>query len=270
MIRIFDYEVELKLIIEPIIYIIIGFLIYQIIKRVISKAVSAKSNLKSSQKQRVNALKTLVVTIIRYIVVILVFLAVLSVFGVNVKSILAGLGIGTAIIGLAFKDLATDLIAGFFIITEGSYELGDIIEVDNFMGEVIFLGLRTTRIRDYKGAVKIMSNRHMDNVINYSNNNYLAMVDVEIAYEVDQDLIDKTFDKLFKDLNGKVPNALGDLELWPTRNLGESGVSYRVVVEAKVMEHYATERFLRKEIKKAFDKAGIKIPYKQIEVHNGK
>ena len=148
MINIFGYEIELRLIIEPVIYIIIGVLIYQLIKRIVNKAVNRKTNLKTSQKQRVNALKTLVVTMIRYIVITLVFLAVLSVFGVNVKSILAGLGIGTAIIGLAFKDLATDLIAGFFIITEGSYELGDIIEVDNFMGEVIFLGLRTTRIRD--------------------------------------------------------------------------------------------------------------------------
>jgi small-conductance mechanosensitive channel len=36
------------------------------------------------------------------------------------------------------------------------------------------------------------------------------------------------------------------------------------------MKHIVTERILRKEIKKAFDKAGVKIPYTQIEVHNGK
>ena len=183
---------------------------------------------------------------------------------------MAGLGIGTAIIGLAFQDLAKDLIAGFSIITEGEYEIGDTIEYEGFMGEVVFIGLRTTRIRNFKGATKIIANHYMDNIINYSVNNSLAVVDVSIAYEIKEDLIDKTFKELCKKLNGKLEYATKDIEVWGVNDLADSAVVYRVVVETKPMKHIATERILRKEIKKAFDEAGVKIPYTQIEVHNGK
>ena len=64
--------------------------------------------------------------------------------------------------------------------------------------------------------------------------------------------------------------ATKDLELWGVTELGDSGVTYRVAVETQPMKQFITERYLRKEIKKAFDEVGIKIPYTQIEVHNGK
>lgn len=262
--------IDLKIIILPIIYIVIGVVIFRIIKKIIQKAINNKRNLKITQKQRVQTLSILIINIIKYLIVIFVSLAILSLYGINVKSILAGLGIGTAIIGLAFQDLAKDLIAGFSIITEGEYEIGDTIEIDGFMGEVVFIGLRTTRIRNIKGATKIVANHYMDNIINYSLNNSLAIVDVSIAYECESKKIEEAFQKLFDKWNGKLEFATKDLELWGVNELGDSGVIYRIAVETKPMKQFATERFLRKEIKKVFDEAGIKIPYTQIEVHNGK
>ena len=269
MIDLFGIEIELALIIIPIIYIVVGVIVFKTLKRLFLKVIERK-NLKASQKQRVRTLMTLIVNIIKYLIIIFVILAIVSIWGINVKSILTGLGIGTAIIGLAFKDLATDLIAGFTIITEGEYELGDTIEVDGFMGEVVFIGLRTTRIRDFKGATKIIANHYMDNIINYSVNNSLAVVDISIAYECSEELIEKTFDNIFKKLNGKVPHAVGDLELWGVNELADSAVVYRVVVETEPMQQYAVQRYLRKELKKGLDEAKVKIPYNQIEVHNGK
>lgn len=269
-INVLGYTINLKLIILPIVYIIIGIIVFSIIKSIIKKATIRRKILKASQRQRVETLTTVLVNIIKYIIVILVLIAILSVFGINVKSILAGLGITTALIGLAFQDLAKDLIAGFTIITEGEYEIGDTIEYDGFIGEVVFIGLRTTRIRNFKGATKIIANHYMDNIINYSENNSLAIVDVLIAYETNEEKIEKTFNKVFEEIQPKLEFATKDIELWGVNDLADSGVIYRVAVETKPMKHIVTERILRKEIKKAFDKAGIKIPYTQIEVHNGK
>ncbi len=262
--------IDLKLIILPIVYIIIGMIIFAIKKKIVLKATIKNKTLKVTQKQRVKTLSTLLLNIIKYIIVILVVLAIISLFGFKVGSILAGLGIGTAIIGLAFQDLAKDLIAGFSIITEGEYEIGDTIEIDGFMGEVTFIGLRTTRIRNFKGATKIIANHYMDNIINYSDNNSLAVVDVSIAYEVKEELIEKAFKNLEEKLNGKLEYATKDIEVWGVHELSDSAVVYRVVVETKPMKHIITERILRKEIKKTFDEVGVKIPYTQIEVHNGK
>lgn len=270
MLNFIGITINLKRIISPIVYIIVGIVIFRILKNLIEKATSNKKNLKADQKQKINTAKTLMINIIKYTTSIFVALAILSEFGINVKSILTGLGIGTALIGLAFQDLAKDLIAGFSIITEGAYEIGDTIEIDGFMGEVVFIGLRTTRIRNFKGATKIIANHYMDNLINYSNNNSLAVVDVSVAYECKEETVEKAFNEMFSKLNGNIPHATKDLELWGVNELSDSAVVYRIAVETEPMKQFATERYLKKEIKKTLDNSKIKIPYQQIEVHNGK
>lgn len=268
MLKILGLDIPLKSILLIIENLSIGIIVFYFIKRLIKRILN-KKNLKASQKSRIQTFSMVLINITKYIIVTLVSLSILSIFGVNVKSVLTGLGIGTAIISLAFQDIAKDLIAGVAIITEGSYEIGDTIEIDGFLGEVVFIGLRTTRIRNFKGATKIISNRYMDNIINYSNNNSLAVVDVSIAYECKEEYIEETFNKLFKKLNGTIPDATKDIECWGVNSLDSSGVIYRIVVETKPMKHFAVERYLKKEIKKALDEANIKIPYNQIEVHNG-
>lgn len=270
MINLLGISFNIKLIIYPIIYIILGVLVFKITKNIIDKSSIMNKNLKAMQLQRINTLKILFTNLLKYLIVIFVVLSILSLYGLNVKSLITGLGIGTAIIGLAFQDLAKDLIAGISIITEGSYEIGDIIEVDGFRGEVIFIGLRTTRIKDYKGATKIIANHFMNNIINYSESNSLAVVDVSIAYECKEENIEEAFKKLFENIKGKIPFAVKEPELWGVNELSDSSVIYRIVVETEPAKNFSTERFLRKEIKKTFDNAKIKIPYQQIEVHNGK
>ena len=80
----------------------------------------------------------------------------------------------------------------------------------------------------------------------------------------------KIDDELFDELEGKIPFATKRPEVWGVNDLAASSVIYRVAVETEPAKHFVTERFLRKEIKKAFDKSHIKIPYTQVEVHNGK
>ena len=188
----------------------------------------------------------------------------------NVTSLVAGLGVTTAIIGLAFQDLAKDLIAGVSIITEAQYEVGDTIEVDGFMGEVEFIGLKTTRIKNYKGATKIIANRYMDNLINYSIHNSLAIVDVSVDYDQKYENVEKVLNQLIEDLEGTIENVTGKIQILGINSLDDSAVTYRITVETKPMQHFVVERLLRKEIKEAFQKAKIKIPFPQIEVHHGK
>ena len=106
--------------------------------------------------------------------------------------------------------------------------------------------------------------------VSFLNNNSLAIVDVSISYETNETEIDEAFKSLFNRIKGKIPNAVSEPQLWGVQELSDSSVIYRVVVETKPTEYFATERYLRREIKKEFDKKKIKIPYTQIEVHNGK
>ncbi len=272
MFKLFDLiTIDIKQIILPIIYIVIGIIVYGFTRKIINKAIKVdKTSLKTHQKQRAQTLKILVLNIIKYVIVIIVILAILATFNINVRSIVAGLGITTAIIGLAFQDLAKDLIAGFSIITENQYEVGDTIEIDGFVGEVVFLGLKTTQIRDYKGATKIIANHNMDKLINYSLHNSLAVVDVMVDYQHNPEDIEKILNDLGKDLEGSIPDVTGKLEVWGIDDFGEAGMKYRMVMETKPTKNFSVERLLRKKIKERFEEKNIKIPYDQIEVHNGK
>ncbi len=263
------YTIDIIQLINPIIYIIIGFLVYRIIKNIIVKY-EQKNFKKRHHEKRVKTINSLILNIIRYIIIIFIIIAILANFGINVKSIIAGLGITAAIIGLAFQDIAKDLLAGLSIIMEDQYEIGDTVEINDFMGEVVALGLRTTRIRNYKGQTLIISNHTITQVINYNLNNSLAVVDVSVDYSYDSDKVEKILNKMAEDISGKIPKTKGKVIVQGINELEASGVIYRVVVETASAEHLNVQRILRKEIKKALDKANIKIPYQQIEVHNGK
>ena len=269
MISFDKFSIDLKIIIMPFIYILLGFIIYQIIIKIMNNA-EKKSNIqKKHHQKRVRTINILIQNIIKYIIVTFVLVAILANFGVNVKSILAGIGITAAIIGLAFQDIAKDFLAGISIILEDQFEIGYTIEINDFVGEVVSFGLRTTRIKNYKGATKIIANHTITEVINYNLYNSLAVIDVSVSYEEDLDKVEKTINKLSETIKEKIPKAKGNIKILGVQDLEDSGVVYKIALEVASAEHFTAERILRKEVKKALDKAKIKIPYQQIEVHNG-
>ena len=169
-INILGLDISVKKLINSAIYILFVFIIYLILRRVLKIMFTRTKSrrLNSQQKQRVRTVSQLVASILKYIMLILVILVILADFGVNVSSLIAGLGITAAVVGLAFQDMIKDIIAGITIITEGQFSVGDVIEVDGFKGTVISVGLKTTQIENREKQVKIISNHNVDGVINYS------------------------------------------------------------------------------------------------------
>ncbi len=271
MITLFDMDIDLKYLTSPIIYITVGIFAYYILKKIINGVFASKSLLKKRHYQkRADTLRIMLLNIIKYAIALLIVLAILAVFGVNIASILAGLGITAAIIGLAFQDIAKDFLAGISIIAENQYEVGDYIEIGDFMGKVISIGLKTTRVRDYKGRTKIFANRNITEVINYNLSDSVAVVDISVAYEENNDKVEKVLNEIASKLNNELTNLKGNVELLGIISLDDSAVIYRMIAPVNSMEQYETERKMRKLIKTTFDKKKIKIPYPQIEVHNGK
>ena len=98
----------------------------------------------------------------------------------------------------------------------------------------------------------------------------LAIVDIGIDYDADMDKVEQTLNNVIEDLNKTLPKLKGNVELLGINELDDSSVVYRIIAPVSSMEQYKTERIMRKKIKLALDKAKIKIPYPQVEVHNGK
>ena len=259
-----------KLFYKPILYIFIGIIFYSIVKRIIISLFNRQSKLLKQNKNRYKTLVQLLIDIIKFVVIFIVIISILSVYGVNVQAALAGLGIVSVVIGLAFQDLFKDYIVGFSIILEDYFSVGDTITVADFRGEVIHIGLKSTKIKSYDGSIMAIANRNIDKVINYSRSQSLAVVEIPVAYESDLDKVEKVLSDLFKTLPNFIPEIEGDITIWGVEELGDSAVVYKIVAPTVPMQHFMVQRKIRKAVKNRFDKEKIKIPYTQIEVHNGK
>lgn len=170
MLNIFGMEVSVKKLVCSAIYIAFVVVLYLILRRILKIIFdrATKHKISSAQKQKIETVSRLFLSLLRYFLLIIVVLVILANLGVNVTSLLAGLGIMTAIFGLAFQDMIKDVIAGVTIIAEDQFNIGDEVEIDSFRGIVSNFGLKTTEVTGKQGQVKIVSNRNMDGIINYS------------------------------------------------------------------------------------------------------
>lgn len=260
-------------IIWPIVTILGAMLFFAIIKAVTKRIFKVSSaRLSTQRRQRVDTVRTFVVSIEKYVVIFIAIAIILSIFGVNVTSMLAGLGIMTAIVGLAFQDLAKDIIAGVSLATENQFDVGDNVEINGFRGNVISLGLKTTKIQSYKGNIKCIANREITEVTNYSDKNSLAEVNVGVAYKHKSEDVEKAFAQVRENLakNTELENALGELVVNGITDFGESAIMWRVSMPCKPNTAVSLERAMRREIKAVFDKEGIEIPFPQVVVASAK
>lgn len=256
----------------PIIYVVIGVFLIIVIKKIVSKGFDLKANTlrkNSHNYKKTETIKVLVQNIIGYFIGAVVILSILGVYGVDVGSLIAGLGILGAVVGLAFQDTLKDLFAGVSIILENHYAIGDNIEINGFRGEVIFLGLKTTKIKSYDGAVMMVANRNVSEVINYSIEESRSTIDISISYDENTDKVLKVLNEIADTLNKELTNTKGKVEVLGIEKLADSAVIYRMTVPTVAMENFGISRKMNKEIKDRLDEAHIPIVYPQIEVHHG-
>ena len=263
-------------VIYAVIYIIIAVIFYVILTRIIKLVLQKpreklNGKLTARQIQRMGTLQGMLNSAAKYIIILALILALLANFGVDVSSLLAGLGIATAIIGLAFQDFGKDIIAGFSIIMENQYEVGDLIEVNNFKGRVTSVGLKSTKIKNYRGKELVIANRNMNAVINYSTHNTLAQVDLPVSFDANPEHVEKALEKVCAELAKlNLEEIVGEIEYYGPIEIGDSAIVWRITAECAPYKHFKPQRAIRRLATQEFKKAGVKIPYNQIDVHNTK
>ncbi len=256
-------EQNVPKLIGTLIVIFVALIILKISRITLSR-IGKKPSLNQRRKRTIAKITS---SVIKYIIGIIGLLAVLSVWGFNVAPALAGLGILGLVIGLGAQKFINDLISGFFIIFEHHFDVGDWIEINGFMGEVTDIGLKTTKVKNFKGEVRIFNNGGIDPVSNFSQHPALALVDFAIAYKEEvKKAIEVLTNELpaFKDEN---ENLLESPRVLGVTSLADSGVNLRVAVLTKSMTQWGVERALRQRIKEILDQHGIEIPFPQVTVH---
>jgi len=243
------------------------FIIYLILKAVwiISKILSVKAT------NRQKTIISMIASFIKYIGLIVAIFVLLANFGVDITTMLAAGGVIGLIIGFGAQSLVADILAGLFIISENSFEVGDIIVFNGDMrGEVAHIGVRTTKIRTVGGDVHIINNSEMRVLTNQSQHRSMAVCNVCIDYSEDLEKVEKIMKDAFPDIAKRYPNMLEGPVYFGCTEFTSSGVVMGIFARVEEPNRMQTNRDLNREMKLLFDKHGIKFAVPNVKVKNSK
>ena len=251
-----------------IIILAISYFIYHTIVIFLESKID-NSVLNTYETKKKTTVNILIRKILRYVFFIIALLAILNLYGVNIKSMVAGIGIITTIIGLALQDTLKDIINGIHIITENYFIVGDIVRYNGFTGTVIEFGLKSTKIKNHAGETLMVNNRNIYEIVNVSQQNQNVQLELNIAYEEDVDKVEKVInEKILPEIN-KIESVKDNSPIYLGINeLSESCVKYLIQYRCNRDSQWRTKREALKIVKKELNKANIKIPYPQVEVHS--
>jgi len=256
-----EFFSPVMLVVKIICIIIIAIIVVKIGSYLIKKLFQKQKSLKYRiDTRKIDTLSTLLVSIFRYTVYIIVGITILADVGiVNTGSMLAAAGIGGIVIGFGSQNLIKDIVSGFFIVLENQYVVGDLITIENMSGTVEEMELRVTKLRNFNGDLHIIPNGEIKKITNHCRGNKAVIVDIPVAYSAD---VNKAFEtackvctRVSKDHEGflEPPKVLGVTEL------GKENMTLRIIARTNPNEQWEAEREIRKLIKDEFDKQGLSL-----------
>jgi small conductance mechanosensitive channel len=210
--------------------------------------------------QRVEALATVLRSVVSFGIWTVALFLVLGEVGINLGPLIAGAGIIGVALGFGSQSLVRDFLSGIFILVEDQYGVGDIVDLGEASGVVEVVSLRTTRVRSVDGTVWHVPNGTISRVGNMSQHWSRALLDIQVAYGTDvaaaKETIKRVADEVWRERAGWV---LEEPELWGVEQLGLYGVQIRLVLKTMPSRQYEVGRLLRERIKAAFDAEGIEF-----------
>lgn len=217
-------------------------------------------------ENRLNTLLGLTKSAIRYGIYFIGSLTILPVFGINVSAILTAAGVGGLAIGFGAQNLVRDVIAGFFILIEGQFDVGDFVSITDKSGIVENIGLRTTTLKEFSGSRHIIPNGEIKLVTNSMGAKMRVLVELTFGLEEDLDYIKEVLNSLCI----KASREIQFLEEVPTilgiHDIDSRGLIIRIKATAKPMKQWEAERNLRELLYRGLKEKGIIVSYPRIEV----
>lgn len=259
-------ETELSKVIFTLVALALTILVLIITGALVNRFIRRKRD----TRKRATTLAKLMQSIFRYVLIIIMIIVILGIWGVNITPLLAGAGIVGIVIGLGAQSLIRDFLAGLSIVFENYFDVGDVVEIKGYKGKVIEIGLKSTKIQNWKGEVKIFANGDIVEVTNFSKNPTIAYVDIDVSHRHN---IDDVIELLEENLGGlreiyqqivEGPNVIG------TTAVGADGATLRIIVKTLPEEHYAVERGMKKFVKDLFEKNNIEFSMPRMVVYNDK
>ena len=206
----------------------------------------------------------LIISVLKYGGVLGTIFYALFLFGFDTGGLLTSAGILSVVVGLGAQSLIGDILAGMFIVFEGEFRVGDIVTIGDFRGQVIEIGLRTTKLVDISNNVKVFNNSIISSVLNMTKESSYAVVDVSIEYGADLQKVERVLYDGFPKIRKKLNEIIEGPFYKGVTELGDSAVVLRIVANCEEKDRIQLARDLNREIFLLFKENNINIPFNQI------
>lgn len=216
------------------------------------------------ERKRIETLERVFRYIASVVVTVVAFMLVLSELGISIAPILATAGVAGLAVGFGAQSLVKDYFTGFVMLIENQIRVGDVVEVGGKVGAVEELTLRYVRLRDYEGSVHYVPNGTIVTVTNRSRLFAFAVMDVGVAYKEDIESVSQVMKDTAAELRADpawADKILDDLDIAGVDQWADSAVVIKCRLKTMAQEQWAVRRAFLGRLKKAFDRAGIEIPF---------
>jgi small conductance mechanosensitive channel len=215
---------------------------------------------------RVRTLVSVLWTIAVGLIWFVAALMTLGQIGVNVAPILASAGVVGLAVGFGAQNLVKDLVSGFFLILENQIRVGDIAVINGTGGLVEAITFRTIVLRDLSGVVHVFPNGTINTLANMTKDWSAYVLDVGVAYKEDTDHVVEVMRKVAEEMQAEPTYhsaIIEPIEIFGVDAFTDSAVTIKARFKTRPLQQYTVGREYRRRLKKAFDAAGIEIPFPQ-------
>jgi small-conductance mechanosensitive channel len=218
----------------------------------------------TEREKRARTAASLIRTVGTTLVVIVAVMMAFREIGLDITPLIAGAGVAGLAIGFGAQSLIKDIVAGFFILLDDQFHVGDVIQAAGVSGQVEQMTLRMTIIRDLQGTVHFIPNGEIKVVSNLTKEWSRAVLEIGVGYEEDVDRVIALLSEIGRSL--AEDESFGKLVLEPPQVLGvealtDSQVTIRMLTKTVPSKQWEVARELRRRIKTRFDREGIRTPY---------
>ena len=239
----------------------IGICLLQLGKMLIRRVLRKKENADRQAGQRLDTLRSILSSLLSYLMYFIMLATVLSIFGVDVTALLTVAGVGGVAIAFGSQTLVKDVISGIFLWTEGTVVVGDLVTANGLTGTVERISIRTTVLRSVNGDLFTIPNGEIRTLTNMSRDFKRAIVDIRCPYEADQRRIVALLEEEMEKLAAEVPGVDKKPDVLSITSFETDCVLARIMVACPIGEQWGIEREIRTRVKARFDAEGIVMPH---------
>ena len=237
--------------------------------RVDAQYIESDDHTDRERGQRLTTLTSVILMLARLTVWVVAILTLMGIWGIPMTPLIAvATTIGIAV-GFGAQDLVRDVIAGFFILVEDQFGIGDVVSIGGVSGTVEAIRLRTTVLRDINGDQHHVPNGRITVASNMTPDFAKVVTDVGVSYATD---VDHAIGVISDEATAMATDPewaelfLGAPEMLGVNKLNESAVEIRVLTTVIPEARWKVKREFNRRIKNRLDAEGIEIPFNYLTV----